>query len=112
MASERSQLAGPKANAVKQILLNVGWGTQQALIDYTLRVGWDQAPWSDDTLGSKKWLPGYQIKTSAGAVWKQRGKITEESCELMAACPPKLSRVHAASGVLLACVLCCVPSAR
>ena len=107
-APERAQLLGQKGQAVKQLLTDLSADTQNLLISTTIERGWESAPWTDEGLASKKWLPGYRllsskssrskhyppatirwlhsprIKNNGGPVWKARGVVTQESCHMMA----------------------------
>ena len=59
-SSKAGQLVGSKAQAVKNILNNVPSQVLKLIVEYTVEVGYENTPWSDDCLGSKKWLTGYQ----------------------------------------------------
>lgn len=59
--SKAGRLDGSKAQAVKNILNSVPPNVKKLLVDYSLEVGFEMTPWSDDSLGSKKWLPGYAL---------------------------------------------------
>ena len=107
--SKAGQLLGSKATSVRNIMEHYDAEAVRAIIQYTLEVGHEQSPWSDDSLSSKKCVPGYQqlasdleslqhvsqlqasspaimfrIKSNAGPVWQARGKISKESNRLMA----------------------------
>lgn len=59
--SKAGQLIGSKAQAVKNILNAVPTAVRKLIVDYTVEVGYEATPWSDDCLGSKKWLPGFAL---------------------------------------------------
>ena len=58
-SSKAGQLVGSKAQAVKNILNSLPVPVKTCIIKYTQEVGFEATPWSDDCLGSKKWLPGF-----------------------------------------------------
>lgn len=58
-SSKAGQLVGSKAQAVKNILNILPTAVKNSIIKYTQEVGFEATPWSDDCLGSKKWLPGF-----------------------------------------------------
>lgn len=58
-SSKAGQLVGSKAQAVKNILNVLPAPVKTCIIKYTQEVGFEATPWSDDCLGSKKWLPGF-----------------------------------------------------
>lgn len=58
-SSKAGQLVGSKAQAVKNILNILPTPVKNSIIKYTQEVGFEATPWSDDCLGSKKWLPGF-----------------------------------------------------
>ena len=58
--SRAGQLLGSKAQAVKNVLNNVPRRVLEMITNYSVEVGFEATPWSDDCLGSKKWLTGYQ----------------------------------------------------
>ena len=60
-SSEKGQLVGDKARAVKQVLDSVPKEAQKLLVEITVQHGWDRSPWTDDCLSSKKWCPGTQL---------------------------------------------------
>lgn len=60
-ASGAGRLVGAKAQAVKNILGQVPKDVQRLLSDFTREVGYEAAPWADDCLGSKRWLPGHML---------------------------------------------------
>ena len=53
------QLTGQKAQAVKNILELFDKRAAQLLVDYTLEVGHEKGPWTDNCLGSAKLVPGF-----------------------------------------------------
>ncbi|CAK9055719.1 unnamed protein product [Durusdinium trenchii] len=76
-ASKTGQLLGMKAQAVRNIMEHFDREARKLLIDYTVNVGHENTPWTDDNLSSKKCLPGFQFKSNAGPVWQARGKVTD-----------------------------------
>jgi hypothetical protein len=50
-----------KAQAVKNIMESFDRDARNAIIEYTIRVGHEGTPWTDDNLSSKKTLPGFQL---------------------------------------------------
>ena len=54
------QLLGTKAAAVRCIMEQYDPQAVTAIINYTLENGHENTPWSDDSLSSKKCLPGFQ----------------------------------------------------
>ncbi|CAK9014882.1 Uncharacterized protein SCF082_LOCUS12523, partial [Durusdinium trenchii] len=72
-ASKTGQLLGMKAQAVRNIMEHFDREARKLLIDYTVNVGHENTPWTDDNLSSKK------FKSNAGPVWQARGKVTDES---------------------------------
>ena len=61
MNSKNGQLLGMKAQSVKNIMEHFDQDARQAIIDYTVNVGHENTPWTDDNLSSKKCLPGFQL---------------------------------------------------
>ena len=59
--SKAGKLEGSKAQAAKNILNSVPASVKKLIVDYSVEVGFEMTPWSDDSLGSKKWLPGYAL---------------------------------------------------
>lgn len=54
------QLLGQKAQAVRNILEHYDAEARDLLISFSIELGHEQTPWTDDCLSSKKCLPGYQ----------------------------------------------------
>lgn len=50
-----------KAQAVRNIMEHFDREARKLLIDYTVNVGHENTPWTDDNLSSKKCLPGFQF---------------------------------------------------
>ena len=75
---------GSKAQAVKNILNNVPAKCLKLIVDYTVEVGYENTPWSDDCLGSKKWLTGFQhfvqIKNHFLCLYVNSRKRTQSMC--------------------------------
>ena len=59
--SKSGQLLAQKAQAVKNIMQDYDPEARDLLIQYTIEIGHEQTPWTDDNLSSKKCLPGYQF---------------------------------------------------
>ena len=67
-STKSGQLIGSKAQAVKNILNQVPPPVKKLIVDYSVEVGFEQTPWSDDSLGSKKWLPGFVLPGTSIAI--------------------------------------------
>lgn len=80
-SSKAGQLAGAKAQAVKNLLEQLPNMALNVLSEHVQSLGWDNCAFSDDCLSSKKYLPGHQFRRGIG-LWIARGKVTKESCEL------------------------------
>jgi len=53
------QLVGAKAQAVKNILDSLPSEALAVVVSHVQRLGWDDCVFSDDSLSSKKYLPGH-----------------------------------------------------
>ena len=73
-SSEKGLLVKDKAQAVKQVLFQVPREAQQLLVDTTVARGWENSPWSDDCLASKRWCPGAQSPVCIGIIAPVNGK--------------------------------------
>ena len=58
--SKTGQLLGAKAQAGRNIMEHFDKDAREAIINYCVQCGCENTPWTDDTLSSKKCLPGYQ----------------------------------------------------
>jgi len=85
MASKSAQLLGGKSQSVKNIMELLPQGARQKIMDITLKYSWEQGPWHEDQLASKKIYPGHQPRGGPKS-WNDRKRITKESCELMVDC--------------------------
>jgi len=84
-ASENNQLVGSKSVAVR-LVIGMPESAKHELYSYVAAVSWDNCPWSEDSLGSKKLYPsdksvGKGAKTPKG--WPERLSVSEESLVLM-----------------------------
>ena len=48
---------------------------------YIQEVSWENSPWSEEVLGSKKIIPGFNGRFSSKS-WTERSQITPQSCQL------------------------------
>jgi hypothetical protein len=46
-------------------------------------LGWDNSPFSDDNLSSKKVYPGFVFRCPGNKAWNDRGRVTTKSAVLM-----------------------------
>lgn len=74
-SSKAGQLVGSKAQAVKNILNCVPRQVLKLIVDYTVEVEWEGTPWSDDCMGSKKWLTGFQCLNSKNTFFFAQGAL-------------------------------------
>ena len=81
-ASRSSQITGTKAQAVKNVLELASPSTINLLLQTTSAYGWENSPWTEEALSSKKLFPGQHFRTVASRVWTARQAVTQKSSEL------------------------------
>ena len=80
-ASKTMQVNGAKAQSVRNIM-SMPTMAKESLSNHVGEFGWDQSAWSDDTLSSKKLLPGYAPRGTCKE-WNMRLRVTAASCEAL-----------------------------
>ncbi len=73
-----SQLTGGKAQSVKNLLDLCDQRTMDLILECVSRHGWEQCPFSDDCLSTKKVFPGVHWRASTRA-WTERQTVTAQS---------------------------------
>ena len=81
-ASRNSQIAGEKAQSIKNIMELMPPAAYTAIMDLVGKIGWEKSPWSDQALANKKIYPGFAPR-GANKAWNERTKITRASMVLM-----------------------------
>ena len=77
------QIVGRKATALKTLMEHM---PEECLIMLTTMVselGWDESPWTEDALSSKRILPGYCSRVGDSKVWSTRQTVSQQSAVLM-----------------------------
>ncbi|CAK9032260.1 unnamed protein product [Durusdinium trenchii] len=82
-STRAGQLLGQKAQSVRNVMEFYDPKALESIIAFTVEVGTEQTPWSDESLSSKKCLPGFQFRSTHGATWAARGTVTRKSNLLM-----------------------------
>eukprot|EP00959_Pyramimonas_sp_CCMP1952_P455240 9471258-Pyramimonas_sp.AAC.2 len=81
-ASRSSQIAGEKAQSIKNIMELMPPAAYHAIMDLVSKIGWERSPWSDQALANKKIYPGFAPR-GASKAWNERTEITRASMALM-----------------------------
>lgn len=79
-----AQIAGGKAKTVKNLMEGLPEKCLDLILQHCQKNSWECSAFSDDCLASKKIAPGYTHRNPGlGDAWRARGKVSEESLELM-----------------------------
>ena len=79
----RSENACSPATQVKNLLELSNEQTVDLIVQSVSTWGWDNCPWSEDGLSTRKVYPGQHFKTVGSRKWTQRQVVTKESSNLM-----------------------------
>ena len=82
-APKHGQIVGSKSQTVKNLMEHADEAILAMLLDDVPQNGWDESPWSEEGLASKKIYPGSHFRTSHSKAWTKRQVITKESLRLM-----------------------------
>ena len=82
-ASANAQLIGRKALAVKNVLDRMGMGTLDVLLGAVSEFGWEDCPFNEETLSSKRIYPGHTFRVDGSKSWTARQTVSAKSLHLM-----------------------------
>lgn len=75
-STRAGQLLGQKAQSVRNVMEFYDPKALESIIAFTVEVGTEQTPWSDESLSSKKCLPGFQpLRCTYTNIWPGGSKV-------------------------------------
>ena len=77
------QIVGRKAMAPKSMMEKLPEGAMPALTAVVSELGWEDSPWTDGVLASKRNHPGYVLRAAESKRWSARQTVSPSSLVLM-----------------------------
>ena len=77
------QIVGRKAMALKSLMEQMPEDALTLLVTMVSEMGWEESPWTEDALASKRILPGYVFRVADSKAWSARQTVSRQSVVLM-----------------------------
>ena len=83
VCSSNMALTGRKALAVRNLMEKMSRPTLELLTNLVSEYGWEDMPFTEDTLSSKRIWPGHTFRVDGSKVWTARQCVSAKSLHLM-----------------------------
>ena len=77
------QIVGRKSMALKSLMEQMPEDALTLLTTMVSELGWEESPWTEDALASKRILPGYVFRVADSKAWSARQTVSRQSVVLM-----------------------------